>query len=294
MKLYKVTIKPTANFATPLKGDTIFGQLCWSIKYVFGEGKLKELLANYKSQPFLIISDGFAKGYLPKPSMPMKYLKEDAEKKKENRKKIWLTLNDLEQGLYQNAKDNKEAANENKDASTVKNSIDYRSFSTGEDFTPFIEDEYFISEQDIYFLFDEKQISLEELKQAFTNMALIGYGKNASIGKGRFVFDSFEEVKANYENKKSFMTLAPSILPSNDDLELCFYEPFTRFGKHGGELANKHTFKRPLLLADSKAVLLFKEVCDKKYIGQAIENYSANKETVHQAYSIIIPIKEIK
>lgn len=294
MELYKVTIKPLSNFATSLKGDTIFGQLCWSIRYVFGEERLENLLANYTSQPFLIVSDAFARGYLPKPSMPMAYLNEDAEKKKENRKKIWLTLDDLQQGNYQNAKDNKEANNINKDASTVKNSIDYSLFSTSEKFTPFIEDENYISKQDIYFLLDEHQLSLEDLKQAFENMALFGYGKNASIGKGRFILKICRKVEVKYENKKSFMTLAPSILPSCEDLELCFYEPFTRFGKHGGELANQHPFKNPLLLADSKAVLHFKKDYEKQYIGKAIKNYSSNKGTVHQAYSIIIPIKEIK
>jgi CRISPR-associated protein Csm4 len=44
MKLYKTTITPTSNFATTLKGDTLFGQICWGIFYSLEEKRLKELL----------------------------------------------------------------------------------------------------------------------------------------------------------------------------------------------------------------------------------------------------------
>ena len=70
MKLYKTTFIPTSNFATTLKGDTLFGQICWAIRYTFGNDKLEALLLNYETKPFLVVSDGFAKGYLPKPSLP--------------------------------------------------------------------------------------------------------------------------------------------------------------------------------------------------------------------------------
>jgi len=82
MKLYKTTITPTSNFATTLKGDTLFGQICWGIFYSLEEKRLKELLKNYKENPFLVVSDGFREGYLPKPKMPSYLLKEDPEEKR--------------------------------------------------------------------------------------------------------------------------------------------------------------------------------------------------------------------
>ena len=70
MKLYKATMIPTSNFATKLKGDTLFGQICWAIRFSFGEERLKELISTYEKKPFLIVSDPFAKAnyaeYLPK------------------------------------------------------------------------------------------------------------------------------------------------------------------------------------------------------------------------------------
>jgi len=73
MKLYKTTIKANSNFATTLKGDTIFGQICWYIE-LLKKGELKKMLENYDKKPFLIVSDAFISGYLPKPKMPSHFL----------------------------------------------------------------------------------------------------------------------------------------------------------------------------------------------------------------------------
>ena len=81
MKLYKTTFTPTSNFATTLKGDTLFGQICWAIRYTFGNDKLS-FYSNYETSPFLIVSDGFTKGYIPKPSLPSNLLGEDNDLKK--------------------------------------------------------------------------------------------------------------------------------------------------------------------------------------------------------------------
>jgi len=66
MKLYKATIKPISSFASPLKGDTFFGQLCWMIVYKYGEKKLKSLLGRYKTSPFFSSIGCFCKGVFTK------------------------------------------------------------------------------------------------------------------------------------------------------------------------------------------------------------------------------------
>ena len=109
MRLYKTTITPQSNFATTLRGDTLFGQMCWSLRYRFGNERLEQLLKEYETKPFLVVSDGFAKGYLPKPKMPGSLLGEKADEKKVNRKKIWLTRKELENGNFANAKTDEEA-----------------------------------------------------------------------------------------------------------------------------------------------------------------------------------------
>ena len=291
MKLYKTTITPQSNFSTALKGDTLFGQMCWAVRYAFGNERLKSLLNNYATEPFLIVSDGFARGYLPKPSMPGRYLNEDPDQKKQNRKRVWLSMDALKKGHYAEAKTDKDIGNVKKRASVVRNAINYKSSTTGgKGFDPYGEDETALSEQEIYFLVSDA-FGLDELKEAFALLSGMGYGKDSSIGKGRFEVGEFTELPDS-ESASTFMALSP-FAPSNLQNETLFYEPFTRFGKSGAARANTHPFKKPILLADCGAVIHFAEKKVLHYVGQAIVNISSYDDTVHQGYAIVLPIKEL-
>lgn len=73
MKTYEITIKPLSGFGTPLKGDTIFGHICWQAAYndeLFGSS-IETLLADYASNPFLIISSAYPISYEGTKSMYM-------------------------------------------------------------------------------------------------------------------------------------------------------------------------------------------------------------------------------
>ncbi len=282
--LYKTTIKPLSSFSTSLKGDTLFGQICWAIIYKYGEKRLEELLSSYDKEPFLIVSDGFAKGYLPKPKLPSFLLGEDPKDKKENRKKIWLSLSKLQDGDFLNAKTDKEVG-EDSYINIVRNSINYKEFKTdGDSFSPYSEDETILKEKDIYFLLSKK-FSKDELTDSLSLLSDIGYGKDTTIGKGRFEFDDLEEIDINFRGKY-FLTLSPSDFSGVNG----YYETFVRFGKLGGNRANTNPFKKPLILADSGAVVEFKEIKECRYIGQAIKNISTYDDVVHQGYAITIPI----
>ena len=294
MKLYKTTITPTSNFATTLKGDTLFGQICWGIFYSLEEKRLKELLKNYKENPFLIVSDGFRERYLPKPKMPSYLLKEDPEEKKKNRKKIWLKIDELKRGKFANAKTDKELGEEKEDI-IMHNSLNYKGFHTRQGFDPYGVKEFgFVNKKkDIYFLLDETQLELEELDKAFKLVSNMGYGKDTTIGKGRFIYSSFDEVKNFNGKSKYFMTISP-FSPNGIDAKNIYYDPFTRFGKFGLNRAYKNAFKKPLLLADTASVIEFEdEIENPFYLGIGIDGLSEveeYKDTVHQGYSIVVPI----
>lgn len=287
MTLYKTTITPRSNFTTPLKGDTLFGQICWAIRYALGEDRLNELLKDYEKEPFLIVSDGLASGYLPKPSMPSHLLGENLDLKKENRKKIWLSIEDLQSGNFKNVKTNDEIGYELNETATIKNSINYLTFTTDDSgkFAPYALMEMKFSKQDIYFLLDDK-FKLGELEKAFEVVSKSGYGKRASIGKGAFEYSDFEKVTIK-KSSNAFMALSPVVLGYDGPREF-YYEPFTRFGKHGGSLANVNPFKSPILMANSGSVAIYDEICEKEHLGKAISGHSANANTVHQGYAILI------
>ncbi|XPV70418.1 MAG: type III-A CRISPR-associated RAMP protein Csm4 [Halarcobacter sp.] len=299
MKLYKLTIKPISNFATSLQGDTLFGQICWAIKNKYGEDKLEELLLEYDKNPFLIVSDGFPKGYLPKPNMPMKFLKENSKEKKNNSKKLWLKIKDLENGNYINAKNinNIEGRVDlNKKINVMKNSLNYLAFRTEKDrFSPFGIEEYPIKdfEFDIYFLLS-KQFKKEKLLECMEFISEFGYGKKTSIGKGRFIFqkEDFEEISLKNETT-TYMTLS-SISLENLECEELYYSPLTKFGKNSSQVDNDNPFKKPILLAKNSTVIKYKFTKERFYDGKAIKGISSFEKAIHQGYSILFPLKEIK
>ena len=309
MKLYKVTISPKSSFGTTLRGDTIFGHICWIIKYKYGNKKLNQLLDNYKNKrPFLIVSDGFVSDYLPKPKMPSFCLGEDPAKKKENRKKIWLKLEDLINAEFKNAKredeivesKNKEKSIKDKEESIIKNSLNYLTFTTDKgNFAPYANKEYFFNEKDIYFLLDEEQLSYKEFKEILDFFTLHGYGKDITIGKGRFEIKNITKIDNINLKSKYYMSLSPFILLENEQIENAYYEPFIRFGKFGGEWAFYNPFKRPIMFLDTASVIVFKEEREIKFFGGAVKDIALSdneeqKNSVQQGYTILLPLKDIK
>jgi len=298
MKLYKVTITPTSSFATTLRGDTLFGQMCWAIFYKFGQDKLSKLLEDYRAdkKPFLVVSDAFPKGYLPKPKMPSHLLNEKSEDKKLNRKKLWLTLNELSKANYSEAKRDKDIGNNDRKNVSIHNALNYKTFHTGDGFDPHGLEVWSLSSKDIYFLLDESQLTFKEFKEALELISEMGYGKKTTIGKGRFEYKEEDIEPLNIDaNSKTFMTLSP-FSPKDLTCEKIYYEPFTRFGKFGANRAYKNAFKKPILLADVASVIVFDNSYEYQYLGKSISGLSdipKYKDTVHQGYSIVIPLKEL-
>ncbi len=106
MKTFEITLTPLSGFGTPLKGDTLFGYICWQAAYnekLFGMN-LETLLSDYLVNPFLIISSAFFKidNYyvLKRPDMPLDMLfdfntsnKADLiAKRKELKDKRWMIV----------------------------------------------------------------------------------------------------------------------------------------------------------------------------------------------------------
>jgi len=291
MQLYKATIKPISAFATTLKGDTLFGQLCWAVHFTLGEDRLKELLQEYETNPFLIVSDGFSSGYLPKPTMPSSLLNENIDTKKQNRKNIWLTFEELIAGKFNQARSNEAINSQEKSTVIVRNSLNYQTSHTGDGdgFDPYSNEEFSLDKKDIYFLIDDR-LTKDELQKLIAFLGQYGYGKKSTIGKGRFELESLKPVNINI-NAKRFMSLSP-FTPYKLECSNIYYEPFTRFGKSGANRASTNAFKKPIVLANTAAVIEYEDKKSLQYIGSAIKNISTYQDIVHQGYSIVLAIGE--
>ncbi len=301
MQLYKFQLQIESAFATIPKGDTLFGQFCWQIVQNFGTQKLESLLSDYKTNPFAIISDILPQNSIRKPPVPNSLfgIKFDPKKRKEYKAKSIIKLEELEQNGYQYDKafiENHtyhESAYKTKESIVIRNSINRLTSTTRSGFDPFANYRYDFhkdkKEATLYMLLDER-LPFEEAKMLIEQIGTIGFGKDATIGRGKFkVVDTSPHIfKQN--NTNALITLSPSIL-SNQGFQKGWYETFTRFGKHGSHLSHSLVWKNPILMAESFALL---KSDTKPYIGMGLGGdgsiSKALPQTVHQGYAITIPI----
>ncbi|MEJ5260991.1 MAG: hypothetical protein WHS88_12460 [Anaerohalosphaeraceae bacterium] len=71
MQWYEIKLKVHTALGTRLSADTLFGHLCWALRYHEGEAALADFLRAYADgAPPLLLSDVFPDGYWPLPHLP--------------------------------------------------------------------------------------------------------------------------------------------------------------------------------------------------------------------------------
>lgn len=312
MKQYRFTIKPSSALGTPMKGDTLFGQLCWAIANRFGADKLNTCLQGYaQDKPFLVVSDALPAGYLPMPTIPSTFFtasqNTDPTERKKMKKRQWLCNNDINKPLASWMDDGMACTNpfKQKTETQAHNSINRLTGTTGTgDFAPYGQPQLWLENGTtyaIYLLLDETRLSLADFTQALQDISLIGFGRDASIGLGKFdmVGDASDWDIPTVESANAWLTLAPCAPQGQPQgawqQERCYYKPFTRFGRHGDVAATGvNPFKKPILLADTAALLMPVNqslVVIQGFCGQGLTGMSsAMSETVHQGYAPVVPV----
>lgn len=325
MNAYRITLSLQSAFATPLKGDTLFGQLCWAIRNRLGEESLNHCLEGYtNNQPFAVVSDAFPEGYLPLPKLPgCFYQLPEGEDRKAVKKLTWLPETQLHKPLKKwlchavNAKviaasiTNKSVgATPSSRLNTASlsekhpqphNTINRQTNTTGEGgFAPYsIEQEWFIPglRWTLTILLDTARLSVKDCQQCLADIGNFGFGKDASIGMGKFQIEAFQELPLPAQSDaNACLTLAPCAPQGLEfDNQNSFYQLFTRFGRHGDIAVHQEgkPFKNPVLLAQTAAV--FSTHPPKSgFVGQGIggngELSKTLKTTVHQGYAPVIAI----
>ena len=320
MEFYVVTVSLQSAFGTSLKGDTLFGQLCWAIRNRLGMAQLQQCLEGYiNNSPFAVISDAFPENYLPLPKLPSCFYQLPAEEdRKSIKKRVWLAKTELQKPLDEwllhavNAKQIAGTVPENAKKLALNslselypqphNTINRLSNTTGDSgFAPYSSDqEWFIPDLrwHIYLLLDTAQLSLDDCKQCLSDIGDFGYGRDASIGMGKFKIENFQAASVPDNPKaNACLTLAPCAPQGlNYDPQHSYYQLFTRFGRHGDIAVHQHgkPFKNPVLLAETGA--LFATTPPKAgFIGQGIggkgELSKTLPETVHQGYAPVIAVQ---
>ncbi|MDP2903134.1 MAG: CRISPR-associated protein Csm7 [Methylovulum sp.] len=312
------TLTPKTAFATPLAGDTLFGQACWAIRHCFSEAKLTALLAGYtENKPFMVLSDAMPQGFLSRPTLPSELLgfEQDAKQRKIQKAKKWFPESVLATPLNQWAK---AALTEGEMLDTLKlpepsnanykvlkrlyltkaqdhNSLNRKTGTTGGDegvFAPFQRQTYWYHpdiQLSLIVELDTERFSVAELTETLHWIGFNGYGKEASCGLGKFAIELAvrpEPVEGSTvegtAQPNAWLTLAPCA-PQNLSWHAlrCYYQTLTRFGRHGDSAVHQRggAFKNPVLMAATGAVLSPKgENPSQGFTGQGITGVSKTIE----------------
>lgn len=171
--------------------------------------------------------------------------------------------------------------------------------TSAEGFAPFAVDQWVLypeTELAIFVGIDDAFINVQQVKEGLERIGKCGFGKDASTGLGRFEVIKESEIdltNMGSESPNACYTLAPCV-PERDTFSDMFFNPFTRFGRHGDIFAKSpNPFKSPVIMADEGGIFKPKDtkVFNKLYMGSAIKNISKTEpRSVAQGYSLYIPV----
>ena len=140
-----------------------------------------------------------------------------------------------------------------------------------------------------FFIKLREDFSREKLETYINYVALNGFGKKASTGKGAFQILSLEENKTSFkvENPNAFMVLSNYIPKVGDYEEVLSVKTLTKFGKVGGNEEN-NPFKKPFICFEAGS--LFKGTAD-NIKGKLLEDLHYEKSIVQFGIPYIVEVR---
>ena len=307
--LHRATLALHTPLGTPLVGDTLFGQLCWALREAAGEIELTRQLEGYtRGQPWLIVSDGFPAGHLPKPTLPQHFEPQrDPVARKAAKKKRWIPASRTGEtlaALLESAVDDATAYGKSPVfAVQAHNTLNRLTGATGEgEFAPYTQPQTFHAAGqriDVYLVLDEDRVTADEIQRLLAATGASGFGRDASIGLGKFTVEQLEPACfAVPALANAFWTLAPCTPQGQGfDGAQSYWRVLTRFGRHGNAHALAgNPFKTPVLMAATGTVLTPADgFSPRLFVGQGLGGEGklskAEPATVHQGYAPVMQIR---
>ncbi len=300
MKWFRAKFKLKGWVASAWQSDTIFGHLCWGIRYLHGEDRLKAFLGLYDAgTPPLLISNGFPGDFLPSPitvppaidrNLPPSVQREQFRQHKKAKANKWLTVEEFTRALSgETVIPPAESKPVEKERVTLKNQLNRLTSTTGAGGTLYNFEEYYSPEITIYLKVADDFTDMA--KQLFQYIADTGYGKRKSIGYGQIESVSFEPfAEFKYPEKPNGFVTLSNFVPSASDPTQGFWNLIVKYGKMGEEWASEdHAFKKPLLMLEAGSTFLDSPCRD--YYGCLVRNLnSAYSQAVQYALALPVPM----
>jgi len=325
MNGYTVHLEMKSPLVTEFQSDTIFGHICWAVRYLqWPEGeRLSDFLDAYRqgAVPPLLVSNGFPKGYLPKPVIPpvsQDELKEaigngDRVTQSQRIKRIkklvlipreifdglaneMITPKRLFKSLYDHYLDKtfdmpaQGSVVMHNSVNRATGRVDSGLYSQEETFFPDNGGEFVIYLKGDYF-------TKMELERIFGFIAMEGFGKDKSTGKGHFKFTIEPGIDLpQCDCPDSFMSLS-SFIPTSSDPTDGHYTLLHKYGKLGGGFASGasgsdgNPFKKPLLMFAAGSTFRDLAFTPNKVYGSLLGDVHTNPAIKHYALAFPLGIK---
>jgi len=311
VETYRIKIHLNGGFITPFHADTIFGGLCWLIRYREGNDSLQLMLEDFRSgRPWFVLSNAYPRELLPKPLLKVKRpvpKTRDEQIMQAKEGKRLKKIEYLAPAEFISLTGGSKPVLETREkpisrVPTLHNQINRISCSTADGGQLFEQEESYINHN---YAYNQKHeylsiyIKLREpgmrdwLFEHFCLLGQTGIGKRKSTGKGSFSViemgkcDLFESIK----EPNGYLSLS-NFVPAPDDPTEGYYKTFVKYGKLGEEYAlSKYPFKHPLLMIQAGCVFFTKgEV--KPFYGQMVENIAPTyPEVVQYALAFSVPVR---
>lgn len=300
MKWFKVKFRLKSWVASAWQSDTMFGHLCWAMRYLRGEGELRGFLQLYdKGTPPLLVSNGFPGDLLPKPitlpsaierNLPLVEQREKFRQYKQVRGSRYLTLAEFNRAINgEMVTPSLETEPREQIRVTLKNQINRLTSTTSEGGTLYNFEEHYWPEITVYLRVSDDFI--DTAKRLFQYVTDTGYGKRKSIGYGQIESMSFEPFEGFKQPQKAngFVTLSNFVPTAHDPTE-GYWNVLVKYGKMGEEYASEDSaFKKPLLMLEAGSTFLDSPCRD--YYGRLVRNLNpAYNQAVQYAFALPVPM----
>ena len=305
MKLYRIKLHQLSPSRTPWHSDTLFGQLCWQVALLDGEGAVGEFIQRFRKDPPFVLSDAFPEGLLPRPLAPwlgsgMAENPQDYARLKKQRKARYLTIEQ-----FFNVRMGAELPHDADppgggwvQQQMLHAAMDRNTFTTGEGGQLYQTTGSLAHskvEADNTGLLDlyarATNEGIDELIGLLKLLAMVGHGKDKSVGSGHFNVLGHEPLPEwdDLPGADGFVSLS-SYVPADDDPTEGYWKIRVKKGMIGEHLGFGNPFKRPLIQFEPGAV--FKTSDPKPWYGRIVDGVATqHPEVVQGCQCVAITLK---
>lgn len=315
MEFYRLRCRPRGAWLSPWQADTLFGELCWLVRYREGPEGLRAFLAPFLAgRPPFLLSNGFPGDLLPRPILPARFARNDskeaaiahmqaAKREKALRLLVPQAFHALRCG--ESPTPDGGLGMDVGHAVVLKNQINRLTGTTaGPDESGAAQGHLYacaelslppgVDEISVYAA-AESAAWAARLERLFAEFACSGHGAKKSSGYGAFRLLSMEplpEWGRALPGANGFVSLS-NFCPAAQDPVNGYYEMMVKFGKLGEEYAVRDglsPFKRPLLMVRAGAV--FHDPTPRPWYGRMVRGlHPADGNIVQYAYALPLPMR---